>query len=321
MLIQFEELAAEGELPQAKDYLVYPWLNAGRFTLIVGPTNVGKTTLTMEIIAACLKGEHLFGRYPVKKIDKIAYIHGEHTIEAVKEIAVIRGDIPSDHAKIAHGSHKFIVNGEATPEFNCIASMIVEMKPQLIVVEPISAFVEITEDNNLTARRLVSFFCELGEKLNAAILAHHHVGKSFHDKERPKDLTLPTGIARGAQAWEDSAETVIYLARGTDVADEESGAFNARVKITTPKTKGYQIDPITVALDHDTLKFKALTLPAEGADLVAVYNRRRNNPDESIRDLYEHYKKLNKKGSTYVSTLIKRAKRVGLLDADGKAIL
>lgn len=323
MTIQTEDLVTIKELPQAKDFIIYPWLYPGRFTLMVGPTNIGKTTLTLEMIAACLKGEQLFNRFPVKKIERVLYLHGEHTIETVREMAQVRGDIPEDHVSVIHDfgdEGSALIRDEApTPVCREIFRIAKALEPQLIVVEPISAFITDSENNNLMARKLVSFLCDIAASINAALLSHQHVPKSFHDPERPKDTSIPTGLARGALAFEDAAERVIYLTRESvkTVRDSE----NQRIKIETPKTKGFPVSPVSIELKLETLTYEYVTHAAAERDLIGVYNRRKIRPDESLSDFYEFYKTLHSRGSDFVNIMLKRAKKLGLLDEDGNALL
>lgn len=309
------DAARSKTLPQVSDYLVYPWLLPGRLTLMVGPSNVGKTTLTLEIIANALKGTHLWHRYPCRKISRILYLHAEHTVETLQEMVAVRGDIPENTVQVIHDfgtlTPRLIEDGK--PRFalvNEILSNVADWQPQLIIFEPISAFVGVSENDNAAVRTLVNTMAAIGAACKAAVLTHHHLGKPRLDAQghplEPKDQ----GEARGAAAFEDAAECVVYL-RKADAGESQ------RIRIETSKIKGFPITPILVSFDPDTLSYSHVPQPFMERDLIALYNWKRLNPGASVRDTIEYFRGVWKgTRDAKIILLLRRAARVGLVPMD-----
>ena len=306
------DIITNNNLPVASDHLVYPWLLPGRLSLFVGVTNVGKTTLTLEFIAQMLKGDHLWDRFPCRRISSVLYLHAEHTLATLQEAAQARGDIPVGSV---HVVHEFGSNGSAlivNEKINAaliheLDTLLAKLRPELIVAEPLSAFVGTSENSNSEVRTVVNILANLGAKYNAAVMAHHHTGKAVFDPERQaaRQEGVATGEARGAMAFEDAAERVVYLHRGKD---------QTHIRLETPKAKGFPVSPIQLLFDEDTLSYEYVSNPMAERDLIAIYSRRRKMPSEPINETIEHFRTLWKCSPNRVQLLIKRARRVGLLE-------
>lgn len=297
--------------PQASDYLIYPWLQPGRLTLMVGATEAGKTTLTVEMLAACAKGERLFNRYPTKKIHSVLYLHAEHSIYTVQEIAQKRGDIPHDLVTVIHefGGYGSAMIQDQRPNIALlreIGEIADKIKPSLIIAEPISAFLASSENDNKEARMLIQILTSLGAKYHAAVLTHHHFGKSAFDPEHHRPAGIPTGEARGAMAFEDAAERVLYLKRDS-----------SHVKIETPKPKGYPVSPVHLKRDEDTLKY-TLFSDAPSPDVVGLCSFIRSSSPAHKSVLTKQFATSWKCPEAYISQLFKRAENLGLVSPDGR---
>jgi len=308
------DLLSPAPLPKASDYLVYPWLMPGRLTLMVGATEIGKTTLTLEIIAQLSKGGHLWDRYPARKITSVLYLHAEHSLHTVQEAAAVRNDIPPGLVNVVHefGPIGSSLLEDGKPNLLLIKEIrntIDKLSPNLIIAEPISAFLGVSENDNREARAVISILTSFGNQCNAAVLTHHHVGKSHFDPDHLRTPGIPVGVARGAQAFEDAAEKVIYLKR-TKV--------EGQLRLETPKPKGYPVSPVTLSFDEDTLSYHHIpqfTKP----DLIAVYNHRRSLPDLTLTDCVEVLRQQWKCSNEKVWLLVRRCQRLGLLTQDGSA--
>lgn len=299
--------------PKASDYLIYPWLQPGRLTLMVGATEAGKTTLTCEMIAAMSSGTRLFGRYPTKKINSVLYLHAEHSIYTVQEIAQMRGDIPHDLVTVIHEFGGFgsamIQDGRANIALlREIGEVADRIKPSLIVAEPISAFVGASENDNALVRMLIQILTSLAAKYHAAVLTHHHFGKSSFDPERQRPAGIPIGEARGAMAFEDAAERVLYLKRD-----------GSHVKIETPKPKGYPVSPVHLKKDDDSLKYSLLT-EVPGPDVVGLCAFIRSKAPAHKSILTKKFSEAWKCPESFVTLLYKRAEKLNLISPDGQLI-
>jgi RecA-family ATPase len=298
-------------LPQVSDFLIYPWLYPGRLCLCVGATNIGKTTLTLELISQLLKGDHLWDRYPAKKISKVLYLHAEHTLATLQEAASHRGDLPSNAITVIH---EFGENGPAlldpncrpTPCFHELRRFVADFRPNLIIAEPISAFIGTSENDNHEARMVVSMLANLGASVGASVLSHHHVGKAAFDPDKTAPEGIASGVARGAMAFEDAAESIIYLKRSGKKGENH-------MRIETPKAKGFPISPVTIAFDEDTLSYTHVPQPFQERDLIAIYDRVRKHPNETNTDLINYFRNLWTCTPNKVVLMMRRAVKVGLL--------
>jgi RecA-family ATPase len=192
---------------------------------------------------------------------------------------------------------------------NSIRQTIEATKPQLIIAEPISAFIGGDENDNREARAVVSILTNLAAGAGAALLTHHHFGKSHFDPNHQRQAGLPTGEARGAMAFEDAAERVIYLKRVSQKDKERS----PHIRLETPKSKGFPVMPVTLGFDDDTLTYTYIPYVKQERDLIAMYDRRRRFPDEPIRNLIEHFRVAWECSPNKVMLMLKRARRVGLI--------
>lgn len=314
MSLAITDLITDALPPQASDFLVYPWLYPGRLTLMVGPTNIGKTTLTLEILAQLTKGDHLWDRYPAKQISRVLYLHAEHTLATLQEAANRRADIPKGVVQVIHdfganGPSIIDAAGRPAPLYLELRKFCQDFQPELIIAEPISAFIPTNENDNREARTVVCLLADLGALCGAAVLTHHHVGKSHFDADHPKPEGIAAGEARGAMAFEDASESVVYLKRVSSKSKDQS----MQVRIETPKAKGFPISPVTLSFNQDTLTYEHVTIPFQERDIIAIYDRMRKYPNEKITDLIAYFAALWNRSNTTIMLMIRRAERVGLI--------
>ena len=299
-------------LPQVSDYLIFPWLLPGRLTLMTGPTDIGKTTLTLELVAACLRGGHVWERYPCRQVERVLYLHGEHTLATLQEAAKARGDIPPQAVEVIHdfgplGSSLVENCKPNSPLIRDLKEVILRIQPQLIIAEPISAFLGMSENDNREVRMVINILSSLGELTNAAVLTHHHVSKAYFNPENSHSSDTATGESRGAMAFEDAAERVIYLKR-------QISKGTTYLKLETPKAKGFPVSPVTLSFDEDMLTYSHVPEPFQERDLIAIYDRRRRYPTETVRDMIAYFRSVWKGASnSKLILMLKRAQRVGLL--------
>jgi len=316
-VLEAVELVVPEKLPQVSEYLLYPWLYPGRLTLMTGASNVGKTTLTLDMVAGLLRGGHLWNRFPCRQIERVLYFHAEHTLATLQEVAAIRGDIPPNTVRVVHDfgplTSRLVEDGK--PRFSLvqeILKLVGEWRPQLVVFEPISAFVGRTENDNTEVRTLVNIMASIGAASNAAVLTHHHLGKPRFDDKGHALPARDQGEARGAAAFEDAAECVVYI-RGT--AQRES----PHIRIETSKAKGFPVSGVELRFDQDGLTYTYVAQPLAERDLMAVYAWRREHPTATYREMREYFSKLWKgqgAGNVRLSLMLRRAARIGLIPMD-----
>src|SRR3990172_6232670 len=295
---------------KATDFLIYPWLQAGRVFLMIGPTDGGKTTLTLEWLAACLKGGLLWDRFPVQQISRVLYLHAEHSLATVQEIAQKRSDIPHGTVSVIHDFGSIgspLVQGSRPniPLIREISAICDDLKPQLIIAEPISAFLAQSENDNKEARQLIQVLNHFSAKYGAAVLTHHHVGKGYFDPDRIRPRGVPIGEARGAMAFEDASERVMYLRPDKD-----------NLWLSTVKPKGYPVAPVSVMRDVETLRYHLITRPEDQRDVLGAFGFRRLHHHLSSEEYLVHLRSKWGCSQSMTNSLVRRAVLVGLLDAD-----
>ena len=296
--------------PKADDFLIYPWLQRSRVMLMVGPTDVGKTTLTLEWLAAMLRGGLLWDRFPTKRISRVLYLHAEHSLATVQEIAQKRSDIPHGLVSVIHDFGTYGTPLVQGPRPNIallreITAVCDELKPDLIIAEPISAFLSESENDNKEARQLIQVLNNLGSKYGAAVLTHHHVGKGFFDPERIRPRGVPIGEARGAMAFEDASERVVYLRPEKD-----------NLWLTTVKPKGYPVSPCAVVRDVETLRYHLVTPPEAQRDVLGVFGYRKLHPELSAHEFLNQLRTKWGVSQPMCDSLVRRTVAVGLLTDD-----
>jgi len=153
---------------------------------------------------------------------------------------------------------------------------------------------------------VVSMLANLGASVGASVLAHHHVGKAAFDPDKTAPEGIASGVARGAMAFEDAAESIIYLKRSGKKGENH-------MRIETPKAKGFPISPVTIAFDEDTLSYTHVPQPFQERDLIAIYDRVRKHPNETNTDLINYFRNLWTCTPNKVVLMMRRAVKVGLL--------
>jgi hypothetical protein len=174
----------------------------------------------------------------------------------------------------------------------------------LIVAEPISAFIGTSENDNTAVRMLIQILTSLAARYHAAVLTHHHFGKSSFDPDRQRPAGIPIGEARGAMAFEDAAERVLYLKRD-----------GSHIKIETPKPKGYPVSPVHLKKDDDTLKYSLLT-EIPGPDVVGLCSFIRSSPPSHKSVIIKKLSESWKCSESFVNQLYIRAEKLGLLSPE-----
>lgn len=279
---------------------------------MVGAADSGKTTLTVEMIAACARGGLLWGRYPCKKISSILYLHGEHSLYTLSDIVHARGDIPPDLVNVIHdfgmtGSKLILDQRPNTALIREVYACADKIKPDLIIVEPISAFISASENDNTEARAIITLLNVFANKYKAAILTHHHFSKAVHDPERQRPSGMPTGDTRGAQAFEDAAERIIYLRRDA-----------TQTKIETPKPKGYSVANVHLTRNPTTCHY-TLATDMPGPDVVGLCHLIRSHGAKTHKSvLIPQFAATWKCPISYVEQLYTRAGILGLVSSDGR---
>ena len=224
---------------------------------IVGETNTGKSLTAIEIGSSLLTGEPLWGFItPTRKLDRIAYVLGEHTCGVVQALF--------HHTKLPHAGDFRLIGPEHLHPYKCLvqngqqqlAAVDRMMKwtegAGLIVFDPLGGFVQGNgaENDNSSMRTLIDSMTLVAEKQGAACLILAHQGKPRID-ESGQEVRRTVYATRGASAVEDALTTIFYLRKSTLVKQQgnvEKFELYARKRkgITTTEVFKLHRDPETL---------------------------------------------------------------------------
>lgn len=159
-------------------HIVYPFVAAGKGTMIQGDCGVGKTALTIKLAADASKGRGFMGHVTCKKC-RVLIISGEDSAAEIRKMLEANDAdmsccmICCELAGITLGNEKF----------NRLLDV---CKPNLVVVDPLQAFLGSTvnmDKANQTRPVLTSVF-EKAKEIGCGIVFVAHTGKSRADKAK-----------------------------------------------------------------------------------------------------------------------------------------
>ena len=211
----------------------------------------------IEIGSSLLTGEPLWGFItPTRKLDRIAYVLGEHTCGVVQALF--------HHTRLPHAGDFRLIGPEHLHPYKCLvqngqqqlAAVDRMMKwtegAGLIVFDPLGGFVQGNgaENDNSSMRTLIDSMTLVAEKQGAACLILAHQGKPRID-ESGQEVRRTIYATRGASAVEDALTTIFYLRKSTLVKQQgnvEKFELYARKRkgITTTEVFKLHRDPETL---------------------------------------------------------------------------
>lgn len=184
--------------------------------LISGETDVGKTTLALEIAQAVLTGSPLWegGATSSEVITQATYIMGEHhesTLQSLWRMMAFGGE-PALQVIPPSARRPLVSRGvtlDRSREFykeQCQGS-------QLVIFDPLNAFVagSDVENDSVQMRACLNSMEDVATGVGAALLILGHMGKPFYDQKRQKYQHRTTYASRGSSAIEDAATCCYYM--------------------------------------------------------------------------------------------------------------
>lgn len=228
----------------------------GNVGTLCAVTNLGKTTLSLNIclvLASCgtfypFVKEHQDGR-------RVMIIDGESTQPELKaDIKIMMRDWSPQERAMVEENLLILCDEEIDDEplnlsdprhIAAITGRANEFKPDLIVVDTLSALFNLkSENDNAEIKRVVMQpLKKLAKDANAAVLLLHHIGKQNEDGR----ASVGAYAGRGGSNIGALSRTVTLLK--TDTSDPE------RVVFSVPKAKGYRLEPLLMKLDHESRWF------------------------------------------------------------------
>lgn len=218
--------------------------------LIAGETDVGKTTVALEIAQAVLTGEPLWGPGSPQAgtlVTEVAYIMGEHHESVLQGL----------WRRMAYGGQPAIrVHPPAARKPLVARGMTIEKTRQslrawcagagLVIFDPLNAFAAGTdvENDSVQMRACINVMEDVAD--GAALLILGHMGKPYFDQQKQRYAHRETYASRGSSAIEDAVTACFYLTQ-TRTASARHAYRLSRRKYKGPAPESYTLkrDPVT----------------------------------------------------------------------------
>ncbi len=305
----------EIEFPKIERVLFH--LGRGQVGMVVASTNIGKTTLALNLTLTLTAGglftpiiETSYGERRVMFIDgestkaefqadvkrmlsiwspeEQLYIDDNLLVLCEEEIA----DAPLD---LSDPTHMATVMLKAQ-----------EFKPDLIIVDTMSALFNLMNENDNAEikSRVMSPLKKLAREANAAVLLQHHVGKQSEEARTNTHAYL----GRGGSNLGALARSVITLTV-PDRKDPE------RVILSVPKSKGYHLPDVVMRVDRDSrwfvVKDEAAPKVESSLDDVVQAVVREMRTSEIVKALDGKHKKRTVEGNLRLAIKQEKLRKVG----------
>lgn len=219
-------------------------------------TNLGKTTLSLNICLSMAAGRTFepFAK-GLRGGRRVMVIDGESTqFELKADLQQMMQDWSPQERSLVEENLFILCDEEIGDEslnlsdprhMGATTEAAREFKPDLIVVDTLSALFNLkSENDNAEIKRVVMQpLKKLAKDVNSAILLLHHVGKQNEDGR----TSVGAYAGRGGSAIGALSRSVALLK--TDTQDPE------RVVFSVPKAKGYRLEPLLMRLYRDARWF------------------------------------------------------------------
>lgn len=234
VLTSLEELIARSIPP--RQTVFGTMIERRMVSLLAAAPGVGKTMLGIHIACAVALGKNWAG-FEVPAPGPVVYLNAEdsddevarrfkaaHAVglldqEATKRISIIGRE----------GFQSFMVKRsgdvESTPYGRWLRAVVENIRPALIIIDPMVMTHSLDENSNADMAALAGFFGSLATIGNAGVLVVHHAGK---------DAKAGLWAARGASSIASSVRSMWHLATASD-----TGAAELPVQLTCVKSNNY----------------------------------------------------------------------------------
>jgi hypothetical protein len=241
-------------------------LRRGNVGVMFAVTNLGKTTLTLNIALTMAAGR-TFDPFVKGKSGgyRVMLIDGESTQPELKaDIERMTRGWSEGERELLRKNFHIICDAEIDEEalnlsnrshMPTVTAAAKEFKPDLIIVDTLSALFTLKNENDNAEIKSVVMqpLKKLAKESNAVVWMLHHVGKQSEDGR----ASVGAYLGRGGSNIGALARAVTSLKK--DTLDSE------RVIFTVEKAKGFQLKPVLLHLDRDARWFITTdeTLPPE----------------------------------------------------------
>lgn len=287
-------------------------LRRGNVGMLVAETEVGKTTLALNVSLTLAAGRTFPPFITEPRKLSVMFIDGESThAEIQQDIDLMMRDFSVNERALVDKNLLVLCDEEVEDEplnlanskhLETVRRAAREFKPDLIVVDTMAALFDLKEENSNTEVKSVVMqpLKTLAREANGAVLLNHHIGKP---KGEEGSTTSHAYKGRGASNFGALARSVVTL-----IADRSD---KSRVVLSVPKAKGYRLKDVVMRLDEDGRWFRVTdeTPPTSTTCLQAVvaFVTRRMSKREIAEGLAGNY------SESTVEPALKEAIKRGLL--------
>jgi AAA domain len=233
-------------------------LRRGNVGMLIAETNVGKTTLALNLALTLAAGRtfHPF----VNRRDggqRVMFLDGESTrAEIQRDVSRMMDGFSNAERAMVDGNLLVLCDEELEDEplnlanpkhIDAVMRAAREFKPGLVVVDTMAALFDLSEENSNTEVKSVVMqpLKTLAREANGGVLLAHHIGKP---KGEEGGTSSHAYRGRGASNFGCLARSVVLLT--ADRSDRE------RVVLSVPKAKGYRLKDVVMRLDQDARWFR-----------------------------------------------------------------
>lgn len=216
---------------------------------LIAETNVGKTLVALEILESVLSGRPLWGQLkPTDTYTRGTYITGEYDENYIKQLwQKIRGTTP-EKAIVLLPRLTLVTAGQLVVE-NFKRYKDLCAGSQVVVFDPLSAFVvgtDIENDASLTRAAITAMLEVAG---NNSVIIPAHMGKPQYNPKDHAYFQRTSYAARGSSSIEDTPMACFYLKKS------ESSVFpNQLFYLKNRKVKFGGVDGYQLLRDDETLR-------------------------------------------------------------------
>lgn len=240
------------------EYIIDGLLEHGGLSCVIGPPNVGKSTVVLDMACHIATGKRWQGRTTLKT--KVLYLPGEGLSGAVQRIRAWEDAHQVDLANdllLGNGIIQVAAQNEAWGE---IAAYIARQGIGLIIFDTFARMSAGLEENSATdVGRAVKRFDKLKELTNAGVCVVHHTGKGTPE------------VGRGSSALNGALDSELLVRNAswdTTQISDSNGRFDGKaIEVCTSKQKNAE------QLEHPIpLLMVSRSLPsavADGPDISA----------------------------------------------------
>lgn len=187
-VLTFEQLLAFNTDNDPNTLIGDRWLCRGGSCLIVGPTGIGKSSLSMQAVITWALGESLFGLLPCRPLRSLV-VQAENDIGDLSEMlrGVLHGTGVMDRAKDLGQMVTFVNESSRSGKsfHNWIHGLILKYQPDLIWVDPLFAFLGgSASDQETVSKFLRNGLGQISQQTGVTWMIVHHTNKPSKDPEQ-----------------------------------------------------------------------------------------------------------------------------------------